>query len=82
MVRFALSGTENLRLISKWNLGDAFTGLDREKLYPTISLKKSSDEIKTNFGQEAFIYNIGDAMEVCAIRALRPSHICRHSRMT
>lgn len=44
-------------------IGNAFQDLSRGKLYPSISLKKPGEVIKTNFGQEPFVYNIGDAME-------------------
>lgn len=53
-------------------VGNAFSDINRAKLYPTISLKKPGEAIKANFGQEPFVYNIGDAMEVCTNLLTKP----------
>ncbi|RGP81689.1 hypothetical protein FLONG3_176 [Fusarium longipes] len=43
-------------------IGTAFNDVGRGKLYPTISLKKPGECIRTNFGQTPFVYNIDDMM--------------------
>lgn len=45
--------------------GFAVQDIPRHKLYPSISLKKQGEEILVNFGQEPFVYNIDDLMNVC-----------------
>ncbi|KYK60437.1 hypothetical protein DCS_01574 [Drechmeria coniospora] len=44
------------------NLGVAFTDVDRSKMYPTVTLKKSGEQVLANFGQSPFVYNIDDMM--------------------
>lgn len=34
------------------------------KLYPAISLKRLGEKVKTNFGQDPFLFNINQMMEV------------------
>ncbi|RFU71756.1 hypothetical protein TARUN_10506 [Trichoderma arundinaceum] len=43
-------------------IGVAFTDVTKNKLYPSVSLKKHSEEILVNFGQAPFVYNIDDMM--------------------
>lgn len=45
--------------------GSAVQDVPRSKLYPAVSLKKHGEEISVNFGQEPFVYNIDDMMNVC-----------------
>lgn len=45
--------------------GSAVQDVPRSKLYPSVSLKKHGEEISVNFGQEPFVYNIDDMMNVC-----------------
>lgn len=44
--------------------GSAVQDVPRSKLYPSVSLKKPGEEISVNFGQEPFVYNIDDMMNV------------------
>lgn len=53
--------------------GFAVQDIPRHKLYPSVSLKKQGEEILVNFGQEPFVYNIDDLMNVC-IQTLVPFH--------
>lgn len=40
-------------------VGKAFKDLDVEKpLYPSIGMKKPGEHVKTNFGQQAFVFDI------------------------
>ncbi|OAQ82728.1 RanBPM [Purpureocillium lilacinum] len=41
-------------------LGTAFTDVVRSKLYPTVSMKKTGEQVTANFGQCPFVYNIDD----------------------
>ncbi|KAF4983314.1 hypothetical protein FZEAL_1252 [Fusarium zealandicum] len=41
-------------------IGVAFHDVIKGKLYPTVSLKKPGEYIRTNFGQTPFVYNIDD----------------------
>ncbi|KAJ6440346.1 RanBPM [Purpureocillium lavendulum] len=41
-------------------LGTAFTDVVRSKLYPTVSMKKTGEQVMANFGQCPFVYNIDD----------------------
>lgn len=59
--------------------GSAVQDVPRSKLYPSVSLKKHGEEISVNFGQEPFVYNIDDMMNVC-IHVLLPFSIA-DSRM-
>ncbi|KAI5467107.1 concanavalin A-like lectin/glucanase domain-containing protein [Mariannaea sp. PMI_226] len=43
-------------------IGTAFHDIIKEKLYPTISLKKPGEYVRANFGQTPFVYNIDDLM--------------------
>lgn len=44
--------------------GSAVSDVPRSKLYPSVSLRKHGEEILVNFGQEPFVYNIDDLMNV------------------
>ncbi|KAI9167714.1 Ran-binding protein [Paramyrothecium foliicola] len=43
-------------------LETAFHDVTKGKLYPSISLKKSGEQIRVNFGQEPFVFNIDDVV--------------------
>jgi hypothetical protein len=44
--------------------GYAVQDVPRSKLYPSVSVKKQGEEVRVNFGQEPFVYNIDDLMNV------------------
>lgn len=42
----------------------AFHDIAKGKLYPAVSLKKPSEQIRANFGESPFMYNIDDIVKV------------------
>ncbi|KAM3477215.1 hypothetical protein MY5147_002817 [Beauveria neobassiana] len=43
-------------------LGVAFQDITKNRLYPSVSLKKTGEHVLVNFGQTPFVYNIDDMM--------------------
>lgn len=37
----------------------------QDRLYPAVGLKKAGDNIKVNFGQSQFVFDIDSMVEVC-----------------
>lgn len=59
-------------------IGDAFYDVCQGKMFPAISLKKPTEKVKANFGQEPFVFDIVQMMMVgaqrhCLIAKLRIS---------
>jgi len=40
-------------------LGEAFTGVRHEKLYPTVGLRTTGEEVRANFGDRPWMANVG-----------------------
>ncbi|CZT06326.1 related to human RANBPM NP_005484.1 [Rhynchosporium graminicola] len=44
------------------HLGTAFRDINKEKLYPSVGMKKSGEHVRVNFGQGPFVYDIDGMM--------------------
>ncbi|KAK0116986.1 hypothetical protein ONS96_012827 [Cadophora gregata f. sp. sojae] len=44
------------------HLGTAFRDINKEKLYPSVGMKKSGEHIRVNFGQSPFVFDIDGMM--------------------
>ncbi|KAL2073362.1 hypothetical protein VTL71DRAFT_10686 [Oculimacula yallundae] len=44
------------------HLGTAFHNIGKEKLYPSVGMKKSGEHVRVNFGQSPFVYDIDGMM--------------------
>ncbi|PBP20465.1 hypothetical protein BUE80_DR008805 [Diplocarpon rosae] len=44
------------------HLGTAFRDINKEKLYPSVGMKKAGEHIRVNFGQSPFVFDIDDMM--------------------
>lgn len=45
-------------------LGDAFSNIKSDKLFPTVGIKKLGEHLRVNFGQTPFVFDIDSMMEV------------------
>ncbi|KAL5324183.1 hypothetical protein ACEPPN_008727 [Leptodophora sp. 'Broadleaf-Isolate-01'] len=44
------------------HLGTAFRDINKEKLYPSVGMKKSGEHVRVNFGQSPFVFDIDGMM--------------------
>ncbi|OWO97480.1 hypothetical protein B2J93_9101 [Marssonina coronariae] len=44
------------------HLGTAFRDINKEKLYPSVGMKKAGEHVRVNFGQIPFVFDIDDMM--------------------
>lgn len=61
------SGLEIMSLLTNCATADkqdAFTNITKSKLYPAISMKRSGEHVRANFGQTPFVYDINQFMKV------------------
>ncbi|KAF2721361.1 SPRY-domain-containing protein [Polychaeton citri CBS 116435] len=45
-------------------LGNAFSGIKNEKLFPSVGMKKPGEHLKVNFGKTPFVYDITSMMQM------------------
>lgn len=55
--------------MSYYYAGIAFKDIKSDVLYPTVGMKKAGEQIRVNFGQSPFVYDIDSMVLVSECRA-------------
>jgi hypothetical protein len=61
---FAIGRCVTLRLLPI-TAGQAFSGLQNQKMYPVVGLRSVGEIVKANFGQTSFQFDIHSYIQVC-----------------
>ncbi|PTB68692.1 SPRY-domain-containing protein [Trichoderma citrinoviride] len=62
-------------------IGVAFHDVTRSNLYPAISLKKQYEQVRVNFGQSPFVFNIDDLMKEQRLQIQRAISVADTSQL-
>ncbi|PBP21307.1 SPRY domain-containing protein [Diplocarpon rosae] len=54
------------------HLGTAFRDINKEKLYPSVGMKKAGEHVRVNFGQSPFVFDIDDMMSASNLSYPQP----------